>query len=334
METRKTIRWGILGCGKIARKFANDITFVKNAELTAVAAREQSSADAFAQDFPAKFKHGSYQSLVENAEVDAIYVATPHSFHHEHTLLCLRHGKAVLCEKAFAMNHRQAKEMIDMARQRKVFLMEAFWTKFLPHYQLMKSMIVHGKIGKVQCVIANFGFIPAPPVAPRLYDPFLGGGSLLDIGVYPVFHALDILGRPDDVEAQITRSAENTDSQCAIQFHYRDGAFAQLFSTLTSNLSTGSDIAGDQGRIRLTHRFHGPTTHLEYYPDIVDSRQQIPFERALGNGYEYEVQHATDCLLKGLTESPVMKHEDTLLLMETVDRIRAKAGLSYPADDH
>src|SRR6185369_15230238 len=133
----KSIRWGILGCGKIARKFASDIKFVKNAELIALGAREQSTVDEFAKDFPSKYKHNSYQSLVENQEVDAIYVATPHSFHHEHTLLCLRQGKAVLCEKAFAMNLEQAKEMIGMARQQKVFLMEAFWTKFLPHYQLM-----------------------------------------------------------------------------------------------------------------------------------------------------------------------------------------------------
>jgi predicted dehydrogenase len=330
----KTIRWGILGCGKIARKFAADISFVRNAELIAIGAREQSTADVFAKDFPVKYKHNSYQSLVENPEVDVIYIATPHAFHHQHTLLCLGNHKAVLCEKAFAINHRQAKEMIAFAQQQKVFLMEAFWTKFLPHYQLLKSMIAEGKIGKTQSVIANFGFLPAPPVAPRLYDPQLGGGSLLDIGVYPVFHALDILGRPDEVEAKITPSDQGTDSQCAIQFYYRDRAFAQLFSTFTSNLSTGSDIAGDRGRIRLTHRFHGPTTNLEYYPDVVDSCQRIPFEKALGNGYEYETQHVTDCLLKGLTESPLMKHADTLLLMETLDRIRAKAGLHYPADDH
>ena len=330
----KSIRWGILGCGKIARKFAADLKFVKNAELVAVGAREQSTADAFAKDFPAKYRHNSYQSLVENPDVDAIYVATPHAFHHEHTLLCLNHSKAVLCEKAFAMNHRQAKEMVTLAQTKKVFLMEAFWTKFLPHYQLMKKMIAVGKIGKIQNVIANFGFIPAPPVAPRLYDPRLGGGSLLDIGVYPIFLALDLLGRPDEVEATMTSSDQGTDSQCAIQFHYHKGALAQLFSTLTSSLSTGADIGGDQGRIRLTHRFHGPTTNLEYYPDIVDSCQHIAFEKALGNGYEYEAQHVTDCLLQDLKESPVIKHEDTLLLMETLDRVRAKAGLKYPADDH
>jgi len=330
----KTIRWGILGCGKIARKFVADLRLVNNAELVAVGAREQSTADAFAKEFPVKFKHNSYQSLVENLEVDAIYIATPHAFHHEHTLLCLNHHKAVLCEKAFAMNQGQAKDMIARAREKKVFLMEAFWTRFLPHYQRLRNMIAEGKIGKIQSVVANFGFIPAPPVAQRLYDPKLGGGSLLDIGVYPVFLALDLLGRPDIVESVMTPSEQGTDSQCAIQFQYRDGALAQLFSTFTSNLSTGADIGGNKGRIRLTHRFHGPTTSLEYYPDIVDSCQRISFEKALGNGYEYETQHVTDCLINGLTESPVLKHEDTLLMMETMDRIRAKAGLRYPTDDH
>lgn len=330
----KTIRWGILGCGKIARKFAADLKLVKNAELMAVGAREQSTADAFAKDFPAKYKHGNYQSLVENPKVDAIYIATPHAFHHEHALLCLNHHKAVLCEKAFAINHRQAKEMIDLAQSKKVFLMEAFWTKFLPHYQKMKGMVAEDKIGRIQNITANFGFIPTPPVAPRLYDPTLGGGSLLDIGVYPVFLVLDLLGRPDEIEAVMSPSEQGTDSQCAMQFNYHNGTIAQLFSTFTSHLSTGADLGGDNGRIRLTHRFHGPTTHLEYYPGIVDTREVIPFEAAKGNGYEYEAQHVTDCLINGLTESPMMKHSDSLLLMETLDRIRMKAGIHYPADNH
>src|SRR5260221_8547233 len=328
------VKWGILGCGKIARKFASDLQLVKNAKLIAVAAREQSQADNFAKDFPAKYAHGSYQSLVENPEVDVVYIATPHGLHYEHTMLCLHHGKAVLCEKAFAINARQAREMIDFAKSRKLFLMEAFWIKFLPQYRQMKNMIAEGKIGTVQSVIANFGFIPTPPIASRLYDPNLGGGSLLDIGVYPVFLALDILGRPEEVDAIMTPSDQGTDSQCAIQFHYGDGTLAQLFCTFNSNLSTGADIGGDQGRIRLTHRFHGPTTNLEYYSTTVDSCQRIEFEKVLGNGYEYEAQHVTDCLLQGLKESPLMKHADTLLLMETLDRIRKKAGIHYSADDH
>jgi predicted dehydrogenase len=328
----QTIRWGILGCGKIARKFASDLQWVKNAQLIAVGAREQATADAFAKEFPAKYKHGSYLGLVENPEVDVIYIATPHAMHHEHAMLCLQNKKAVLCEKAFALNYRDAKEMVDFARSQKVFLMEAFWTRFLPHYQKTKELIAEEKIGTIKYINAEFGFKPTPPIAPRIYDPALGGGSLLDIGIYPVFLALDILGKPDHISASMVAAPSGVDDQCSIQFQYNNGAIAHLFSTFASDLATGADIAGDRGRIRLTHRFHGPTTQLEFYPTSVDSQEVLPFEKAKGNGYEYEAQHVTDCLQKGLVESPIRKLDDTLVLMEILDTIRKKAGIKYAAD--
>jgi predicted dehydrogenase len=328
----RTIRWGILGCGKIARKFASDLQWVKDAQLIAVGAREQTTADAFAIDFPAKYKHGSYQTLVENPEVDVIYIATPHSFHPEHVMLCLKNKKAVLCEKAFAINYREAKEMVDFARNQKVFLMEAFWTRFLPHYKIMKDMIAHGKIGSIKYINAEFGFRPTPPIAQRIYDPALGGGSLLDIGIYPVFLALDILGKPDHIAASMVAAPSGVDDQCSIVFQYNNGAIAHLFSSFASNLATGTDVVGEQGRIRLTHRFHGPTTNLEYYPNTVDSLEAISFEKAKGNGYEYEAQHVTECLQKEMVESPVRPLSETLLLMETLDIVRKKIGLYYPAD--
>lgn len=328
----KKICWGILGCGKIARKFASDLKHVQNAELIAVGARELSTAETFAKEFPAKYRHGSYDELVKNNEVDAIYVATPHGLHHEHTLLCLRNKKAVLCEKAFAINYAQAKEMIDEATRQNVFLMEAFWTKFLPNYQLAKKLIAENKIGKIQSITSTFGFLPVPPVAPRLYDPALGGGSLLDIGVYPIFLALDLLGRPDEIESTMIASSQGTDSQCSMTFKYKSGVLANLFSTFTSNLDTFADIAGDKGRIRLTHRFYSPAAIIEFYPGTPDTKQIVPCEPAKGFGYEYEAQHVTDCLLKGLTESPVLKFSDTLLMMETLDRVRKKAGIVYSAD--
>ncbi len=328
----KTVRWGILGCGKIAKKFASDLQWVKNAQLIAVGAREQTTADAFAKDFPAKYKLNSYQSLVENPEVDVIYVATPHGLHHDHVMLCLKNKKAVVCEKAFALNYRQAREMVDFARSQKVFLMEAFWTRFLPHYQKTKELISQGKIGTIKYINAEFGFKPTPPIAPRIYDPNLGGGSLLDIGIYPVFLALDLLGKPDHITASMVAAPSGVDDQCSIQFQYNNGAIAHLFSTFASDLATGADIAGDRGRIRFTHRFHGPTTQLEFYPNIVDSLEVLPFEKAKGNGYECEAQHVTDCLQKGLTESPIRTLDDTLLLMETLDSIRKKAGIQYAVD--
>jgi predicted dehydrogenase len=329
----KTIRWGILGCGKIARKFASDLQFVKNAQLIAVAAREQANADVFAKEFKVPVALGNYKALVSNAEVDVIYVATPHSHHYEHVKLCLKHRKAVLCEKAFTINLREATELVEIARREKVFLMEAFWTRFLPHYLKAKEMIASGKIGTIKYINAEFGFKPTPPIAPRMFDPALGGGSLLDVGVYPVFLALDILGKPDQIHAAMVAASSGVDDQCSIQFKYNNGAMANLFSSFASNLATGADIAGDQGRLRITHRFHGPTTQLEYYPGVVDSRELIDFEKAKGYGYEYEAQHVTDCLQKGLSESPIRTLDDTLLLMEVTDQIRLKAGIHYPIND-
>ncbi len=329
---KSKIRWGILGCGKIARKFAADLKLVKHAELVAVGAREQSKADVFAKEFSISRAHGQYELLAQDPDVDVIYIASPHSHHHEHTLLCLNHGKAVLCEKAFAINHREATEMISLARLKGVFLMEAFWTRFLPHYQIIKQYLQEGRLGAINSVRAEFGFKPAPPIAPRIYDPLLGGGSLLDIGVYPLFLALDILGKPARIVATMTPAASGVDEQCAIQLNYSNGAIAQLFSSFSCNLATGADINGTDGRLRMTHRFHGPTTSLEFYPGIVDTREVLSFESAKGNGYEYEAQHVTDCLLKGLRESPIRTHADTLLLMETLDEIRKQCGITYPSD--
>jgi predicted dehydrogenase len=329
----QTIRWGILGCGKIAKKFASDLQWVKDAKLVAIGAREQATADAFAKEFPAKYIHNSYQALVENPEVDVIYIATPHTFHFAHTLLCLRNDKAVLCEKPFSINCHEAQKMIDLARSKKTFLMEGFWTRFLPHYKKTKELIANGKVGTIKYIHAEFGFKPTPPIAPRIYDLALGGGSLLDIGVYPVFLALDLLGRPDQITASTVAASTGVDDQCSVLFQYNSGATAQLFSTFETNLATGADIAGEEGRIRITHRFHGPSTQLEFYPGIVDSREVVEFEEAKGNGFEYEAQHVTECLQKGLTESPLRTFEETLLLMETLDVIRKKAGIIYPTDE-
>jgi predicted dehydrogenase len=248
----KTIKWGILACGRIAKKFASDLKYVNGAELVAVASRDLEKAKAFAAEFPAKYVVGSYEELVELEDVDVIYVASPHSHHYEHTLLCLNHGKAVLCEKAFAINAKQAEEMIVLARSKKVFLMEALWSRFLPHYLKVKTLIEEGKLGQIRGVLANFGFKPADPVPQRLFDPALGGGALLDIGIYPVFLAQSILGVPDEIIAHMNPAPTGVDEQCAIQFKFRDGRSASLFSTLASNLETDADIFGSSGRIRLT----------------------------------------------------------------------------------
>lgn len=328
----KTIRWGILACGRIAKKFAADLKYVEGAELVAVASRDIEKAKAFATEFPAKHVLGAYEDLVQLDDVDVIYVASPHSHHYEHTLLCLNNGKAVLCEKAFAINARQAEEMIQLARSKKVFLMEALWTRFLPHYLKLRSMIDEGKLGEVKGILANFGFKPMAPVPQRLFDPNLGGGALLDIGIYPVFLAQSLLGIPDEIEAHMDPAPTGVDEQCAIQFKYNDGRSASLFSTLASNLETDADVFGTEGRVRLTSRFYEPSATIQFYPGHVDSRTLVPIERGPGFGYQHEAEHVGACLREGLLESPSWSLTNTLDLMRTLDRIRKEMGLKYGVD--
>ena len=327
------IRWGILGCGRIARKFASDLSLVPDTELVAVGSRNKESADQFVSEFNARFVHYSYEELVQNTEVDVIYIATPHGLHHQHVLLCLRHHKPVLCEKAFALNSRQAEEMISLAQANKVFLMEALWTKFLPNYQLLMQWVRDGKLGAIQNVLINFGFVPSPPIPQRVFDPALGGGTLLDIGIYNVFIALSVLGKPDVVEASMTPADTGVDEQCCVLLKYDNGAMASLFSSFSTNLPTEAEISGRLGRIRLTSRFYEPTTIIEYYPGRVDSKQILSYDQEPGWGYQYEIKHVNDCLRKGLTESPIMSFSDTLLLMDTLDRVRKAAGIHYAADE-
>ncbi len=264
--------------------------------------------------------------------MDVIYIATPHNLHYENTLLCLRHNKAVLCEKAFAVNAQQASEMISVAHEKKIFLMEALWTKFLPHYIKLQEILRTGELGSIKSALVNFGFKPVPPVPARLFDPLLAGGTMLDIGIYNVFITMSVLGKPDSIEATMTPASTGIDEQCAVLFKYKDGALAQLFSSFASNLATDADICGTNGRIRLTSRFYEPSTTIEYYPEKIDSKQIIPVDKEAGFGYQYEARHVCECLRNGLTESHVMTHADTLALMETLDEIRKIAGIRYPED--
>ena len=327
------VKWGILGAGKIARKFASDLALVEGAALAAVGSRNREKAESFARDFRIPHVHASYEELVASADVDVIYVATPHSHHFEHTRLCLENGKAVLCEKAFAVNSEQAKEMIRLASEKKLFLMEALWTKFLPHYRRLKQLLDDDVVGGVESVLINFGFRPEHPVPQRLFDPALAGGTMLDIGIYNVFMAMSVLGKPDHIDAFMSPAATGIDAQCAVLFRYNNGAMAQLFSSFTTHLPTEAEISGPNGRIRLTHRFYAPESTIEFYPGRPDTVQNIVFENEnTGFGYQHEARHVVECLEKGLVESPVMTHQDTIDLMEVLDAIRKKAGIQYTAD--
>ena len=326
------IRWGILGCGKIANKFAADLKLVENTELVAVASRNREKGEEFSKLYDARLTFDTYEQLVACKEVDVIYVATPHGFHHEHTLLCLRHGKAVLCEKALALNSKQVGEMIDTARANKVFLMEAFWTKFIPQYEKVVELVGSGEIGEVKMLQADFGFRAMEPTPQRLFDPALGGGALLDIGIYPVFLAISFLGRPVEIKATMQAFSSGVDEQISIALKFGNGALAMLSATFASETPVAAVISGTKGYIRMDNRFHNPASTVALAIGK-EQPQPVAVAKEEGYGYQYEARHVSDCLRKGLIESPVMSHADSLLLIETLDRIRQECGIRYNADN-
>jgi predicted dehydrogenase len=324
------VRWGILGCGKIAAKFAADLRLVKDAVLTAVASKDELRARNFAETYGAEHTFNSYESLAMS-NVDVIYIATPHGLHHEHTMLCLQYGKAVLCEKAFALNLKQVEEMVALAKQKKVFLMEAFWSKFLPQYTKVVELITNGSIGTIQFLQADFGFRAGEPKAQRLYDPLLGGGALLDIGIYPVFLAQSLLGKPIDISATISRYSSGVDEQCCMNLVHSGGALSSLACTFAADTPVQAIICGTEGRIEMRNRFHNATARI-FVGKGKDELTEVEVYHEDGYGYQFEAQHVTDCLQQGLIESPVHTLQDSLDLMETLDAIRAKAGIRYPVD--
>jgi predicted dehydrogenase len=328
---KQKIKWGILGCGKIAHKFAADLKLVKDAELFAVASRDVDRGEAFKREHHAQKLYTSYEDFVNDAELDVVYIATPHGFHFEHASLCLRHNKAVLCEKAFALTHRQASEMINLAHRNKVFLMEAFWTRFIPQYQKVVDLINEGEVGKIRLIQADFGFKASEPLPQRLYDPILGGGALLDIGIYPIFLAQSLLGEPIQIQSLMSGYSSGVDEQSVINLKFAHGALATLCCTFAADTPVEAMIAGTEGRIHLRDRFHNASGAIELIKDRGKAKT-VKVKREKGYGYQFEARHVNDCLKKGLIESPVWKHSDTLALMKTLDKIRQLTGIRYPAD--
>ena len=254
-QEAKIIRWGILGLGHIAQKFAQDIATVYGAELYAVASRSLQKASSFAHKFDVSKYYDSYDLLVKDPLVDAIYIATPHSFHKEHSILCLKHKKAVLCEKPFAMNLEEVEEMIAVSQNENTLLMEALWTAFLPHYQYVINFLKNETFGKVILLEADFGFQSTHSTESRVLKKELGGGSLLDIGIYPVFVALSSLGNPKTIETTATFFDNGADSSCHIIFNYND-AKAILRSTFLEKTPTEAIFTCERGVVKVNTQFH------------------------------------------------------------------------------
>ncbi len=327
--SEKIYNWGIIAPGGIAHKFAHDLQFVPNARLHAVASRNLGRAEAFAKQFGAQYTYGSYQEIIHCPDIDVIYIATPHSEHHINTLMCINAGIPVLCEKAFAVNSKQLGEMVAVARTKKVFLQEAIWTRFHPSIHKVLELIHAETIGKIVHISADFGFLAPKDLNNRIYNINLTGGSLLDIGIYPLFISKLLLGNPTEVKAVGVLSETGTDVNCSMTLKYESGATASLFSTVASNTDTVCYIYGEKGKIFIHGRFH-ETKKITLQ---LNDQEPVDFDcERLGFGYSYEAQDVQRCLSEGKHENNLLNLNFSLELMAILDKIRGQIGVVYPED--
>nr|WP_321244619.1 Gfo/Idh/MocA family oxidoreductase [uncultured Psychroserpens sp.] len=321
----KIINWGIIGLGNIAHKFAQDLLTIEDAKLYAVASRSQDKADGFTAKYNATKAYDSYEALASDPNIDAVYIATPHALHKENTLLCLENGIAVLCEKPFAMNANEVDIMIAKAKEKNVLLMEALWTYFLPHYQFVLEALEKKTYGKIIKIESDFGFYRDFDNSARLFNKSLGGGSLLDIGIYPIFSALSTLGIPETINADATKFDNGADSSCDMIFDYKDGTIAKLKSTLLKDTPTEAIFHCEKGIVKINTQFHCPST-VTITSNGKEETFKFPNEV---HGYKYEAIHFNKLIRQGKTESDIMTFEFSKQLIKILDDVRSIIGLEY-----
>jgi predicted dehydrogenase len=322
-------RWGILGTGWIASLFATDLALLPDARLVAVGSRTQARADEFSLEFGGVRGYPTYAELVADPEVDAVYVASPHPSHHEDVLLAIEAGKAVICEKPFTLNAAQARELVDAARARGTFLMEAMWTRFLPHMVRVRELLAAGAVGEVRAVYADHGQWFERNREHRLFAPDLGGGALLDLGVYPISFASMVLGTPSRVTAVSDPAFTGVDGQTSILLQHNGGAHAVLTCTLEAASPVTATIVGTDARIEIDRTWYAPTTFRLVTRDGAVTEYAEP---CAPRGMQHEAAEVTRCLRAGLLESPLMPLDETVAIMATMDEARAQIGLTYPGE--
>lgn len=326
----KKIRWGILGPGGIAHKFADALKVIRDAEITAVGSRDLQRADAFADTFDVPHRHGNYVQLANNPEVDVVYVATPHPFHKACAMLCLEAGKAVLCEKPLTVDADQAEALIACAREHKQFLMEAMWTRFIPVMVKVREWLADGVIGEPRMLTADFGNrveLTAENMKGRLFALQLAGGAMLDIGVYTVSLASMVFGAPTKITSLAHIGETGVDEQAAVLLGYDAGQIASLSCAITTRTSQDARIFGTKGAIYIPNFSRATSATLEVLGKE-PVQIQIPFT---GNGFEYQVLEVIKCLRAGKLESDVMPLDESLSIIQTMDIARAQWGLEYPS---
>jgi predicted dehydrogenase len=322
------IRWGVVGPGAIAVGFADAMRMAEGGDIVAVASRSSERADAFGDRYGIARRYGDYAALAQDGEVDAVYVATPQSRHADDALLMLRAGKHVLCEKPFALNEAQAQGMVDEARRQDVFLMEAIWSRFLPAYRSLVDVVGSGRIGEPLLVEADFGFRRSLDPDNRLFRADLGGGGLLDLGVYPLQLCTLLLGPVEHVSAEGVIGETGVDEQVAAVLRHGGGGLGVIKAALRVNMTCTARVSGTEGVVEIPALMHCPNAIRVLTPagiDDIDGSYE-------GNGLRFEIAEVHRCLAEGRMESDVMPLDETLVLARTLDEIRRRIGLVFPGE--
>ncbi|TLF44619.1 Gfo/Idh/MocA family protein [Maribacter aurantiacus] len=320
------VRWGIVGAGKIAHSFSKDLALVSGGKLTAVGSRSLERAKKFAEEYGAPHVFGSYDALFESDTVDVIYIATPHTYHAEVAISAMEAGKHVLCEKPMGVNKSEVERMIEAAKKNKVFLMEALWSRFNPTINAVKELVDSGEIGDVGYLYSDFAFYALDrDEKGRLLNPELAGGSLLDIGIYPIFLAYLMLGMPADILAKVHFHETGVEKQCSMIFDYHN-AHAMLYSGLTSDSEMKSEISGNKGSVFINPRWHEATS----YTLVKDGETKTLELPKIGKGYAHEIEEVHKCLQAGKLESDLWSHQNSLDLIYLMDTIRQKTDIKFP----
>lgn len=325
-ETARPVRWGILATGRIAHEFTEDLRLLPDAEVVAVGSRTTEAAQRFADRHAIPRTYGSWAELAADNEVDVVYVATPHPAHFDASAICLEAGRAVLCEKPLTLDAADATRLVGLARERGLFFMEAMWTLTNPAIRRIRELIADGAIGEVTFVQADFGVAGPFDPSHRIRDPELGGGALLDLGVYPVTLAYAVLGPPTDIQAWAALNPEGSDAHTGIMAGYPGGALALLQCGIRGDTAQRATIVGTGGRIEIPRLFYRPAG-FTLVRDGQAEEFAVPFR---GNGMSHEAEEVMRCLRAGELESPLVPHQSTVDVMTILDRVRTQIGVSYP----
>jgi predicted dehydrogenase len=325
----REFRWGILASGGIAKSFARDLSYLNNHIVAAVGSRSQESADAFAAEFPGCTAHASYEALVSDSTLDAIYVASPHPFHVSNSILALNAGKPVLCEKPITINALEARQMKAAAEKNGVALMEAMWARFLPHMHTVREILSSGILGEIWAVQADLGHRLAGHANPRWREPSLGGGALLDLGIYPISFAHMVLGVPNKISASATFTDKGVDASSSVIFDYSNGAQAILTANMMVSTPCRATICGTLGKIEIDRTFYNPTSMRVIMHDGTTTEYPSDYK---GHGLREQAAEFERVVRNGEKSSSILTPDESIVIMESLDEVRRQIGLIYPSE--